>query len=128
MYSTILRRKSIPPGCIFLPAAHILPAKRGNQDEKESLPALAAGKPLLLRRRRLADDRLRADLRGSAAVVPVHTRLGLGGAGGRCADLRRLGADLDLQEVRRMKVRMVCIRVPRFMGGMLRWMAGRRRT
>ena len=60
----------------------------------------AAGEMCLWRRRALAADRLRADLRGAAAAVSVHPRLGLGGAGGRCADLRRLGADFNLQEVR----------------------------
>ena len=65
---------------------------------------------------------------GLAAAVFVHPGLGLGSHVRRCAGMCRLGTYIKLQEVKCMRVRMVCIRLPKFMGGSVRMMAGRRRN
>lgn len=71
---------------------------------------------------------LRVHQRGTAAAVSVHPGLGMGGALRCDAGVCRMGAHFKLQEVIGMRVRMVCIRLPKFMGGIVRMMAGRRRT
>ena len=52
------------------------------------------------------------------------------GLGGDCRDrpgLCRLGFDLNMREVKIMRVRMVCVRLPKFMGNVVRMLAGKRR-
>lgn len=71
---------------------------------------------------------LRAHQRGIAAAVSVHPRLGMGSTGRYDAGVRRLGAHIDLQEVKSMRVRMVCIHLPKALGSVVRWMASRRRN
>ena len=70
---------------------------------------------------------VRVHQRGIAAAVSVHPGVGVVRAGGRDAGLRRLGADFNLQEVINMRVRMVCIHLPKVLGGVVKWMSGRRR-
>ena len=71
---------------------------------------------------------LRAHQRGIAAIVSVHPQLGMGGTGRHDAGVCRLGAHIDLQEVKSMRVRMVCIHLPKALGSVVRWMASRRRN
>ena len=71
---------------------------------------------------------MRVYQRGTAAFVPVYPWLGVGSNGRRGAGVLRVGAYFDLQEVTIMRVRMVCIRLPRFMGSVVRLLTGKRRT
>ena len=71
---------------------------------------------------------LRTHQRGIAAAVSVHPQLGMGSTGRYDAGVRRMGAYIDLQEVKSMRVRMVCIHLPKALGSVVRWMASRRRN
>ena len=105
--------------------------KRGSQHEKSLLSYLAATEwPC---RRQASADRRPLPLHGVsvhhgrfAAAVSVYSRLGLGCADGCGADLRRLGSYIKLQEVMDVKVRMVCVRLPRCLSGVVRFLARRR--
>ena len=66
--------------------------------------------------------------RGIASAFPVYPGMGLGGYRRYGAGLRRVGTHFNLQEVRMMRVRLVCIRLPKLMSGMVRLLAGKRRT
>lgn len=108
-------------------AVHILPVKRGMQHEKQVRTEGAReadGGEL----RRGAGGRRSADCGGIAAAVPVHTGLGVDHCGGRGADCAGLRADQTLGEVKQVRVRMVCVRLPRFVGGMIRLLRARRRS
>ena len=71
---------------------------------------------------------MRAHQRGLAAAVLMYSGMGVGSDCGCSAGVLRLGVDLNMQEVKMMRVRMVCIRLPKFLGGMVRMLAGRRRN
>lgn len=77
----------------------------------------------------MAGRGLRVHRRGAAAAFVVHPGMGLGGRVRRGAHRGRVAADLNLQEVnvlKEMKVRMVCIRVPRALRGVVRLIAKKR--
>ena len=73
------------------------------------------------------DHRPRAHWAGAAATVFVHSGVGLGGAGGLPAGGRRAADDSREQEVRGLKVRMVCVKAPRFLSGILRLVTGKKK-
>ncbi len=69
---------------------------------------------------------------GAAAAHVVHPGVGLGSPVRRGPDGSGLSAADDMQEVNSMKpvndvkLRMMCVRVPKALRGMVRWMAKRR--
>ena len=79
---------------------HILPVKRRNQNAENPVSAVQNGTACSDRGQHMETAGLRLDCGRPSAAVPVHSWLGMGGFGGYGADLRRLGADWYLREVR----------------------------
>ena len=61
------------------------------------------------------------------ADVPVYTRLGLGDPGRHRADCRGLRADPAGHKIggEGMSIRMVCVKAPKMLGGLLKLLAGK---
>ena len=104
--------------------------KRGNLDEEDHVSTLSQTKRTVQSAGRLPVETawLRVRQCRFADAVPVHSRMGVGCVGRCDAGVRRMGAYINMQEVKKMRVRMVCIRVPRFMSGFVRMLAGKRRA
>ena len=64
---------------------------------------------------------------GADCADAVHPGVGVGGAAWRGAGNRRAGADLCGEEVTEMRVRMVCVKVPKPLRGVVRFLVKKRR-
>lgn len=64
---------------------------------------------------------------GADCAAAVHPGVGVGGAAWRGAGNRRAGADLCGEEVTEMRVRMVCVKVPKPLRGVVRFLVKKRR-
>ena len=104
-----------------------MPVKRGMQDAESQISAVPTGEASADGRKTVEAAGLCVHRGWAAAAVSVHPGLGLGSDGRCSAHLRRVGAARHLQEVKSMRVRMVCIRLPRFVGSAVRKVTGKRR-
>jgi len=89
----------------------------------------ADGKMLPDREQHAADDcRVRTGGAGNFAAVYMHTMLGLAGTAGRGAHGGGRAAVKTEQgvEVKSMSVKMICIRAPKFLSGILKLLTRRR--
>lgn len=64
---------------------------------------------------------------GLIVLLLWHPGVGVGGAAWRGAGNRRAGADLCGEEVTEMRVRMVCVKVPKPLRGVVRFLVKKRR-
>lgn len=106
--------------------AHIMGVKRGetHAGQEGTVSAQEAGH--VMHAAAGAHWRAAADS-GAIAALSLRAGMGLGGTAGRFAGNGRDGADSSEREVMEMKVRMVCFKAPKFLSGLLRLLAGKRR-